>query len=213
MTFRDLCSTLAVLAGVPWLALPCNVQAAGGLVVVEAESVWPQWQARLALQTAPLATWGLWRLQDVSSLAPNGQPGSSGQAAQGGAVLGDYYFAQRSLGAFRASGGLMFGATGGAPAWVSQVSQTRPGLVMHSVGALAAPGAEAPGAVPYLGLGFTTAGWRQTLSLSADLGWVAEQPSAIGGVGRALFGNQGWETALREIRLAPVFQLAVRYTF
>ena len=36
---------------------------------------------------------------------------------------------------------------------------------------------------------------------------------ATGGVGRAVFGNQGMEGALRDLRLSPVLQLGVSYTF
>ena len=36
---------------------------------------------------------------------------------------------------------------------------------------------------------------------------------AGGKLGQALLGNQGMERALRDLRLAPVFQLGVRYTF
>lgn len=199
MMVRDLCSK-QMLASLMLVAAP-GIQAAGGLVAPSAESLWPQWQARVTVYSSTVSPLNPWRWQDGSN---------SPRAGQGGALLGDYYFAQPSFGNFRASGGLMFGAMGGAPLWQGTASP-RLGLSVQS--ATAVPGAEAPGTVPYLGLGFTTAAWRNTLSLSADLGWVAAQPSAIGGVGRAIFGNQGWETALRDIRLAPVLQLGVRYAF
>ena len=188
------------------VALPLLAQAAEGLVAPPADTLWPQWQARVAVQTAaisPLSLSGLLRPLD-SAGAP--------RAAQGGALFGDYYFAQPSFGSFRASGGLMVGATGGAPL-LTGLAAPRLGVSLQSLGGAATVGAEGPGTVPYLGLGFVTAAWRNSLSLTADLGWVAAQPSAIGGVGRAIFGNQGWETALREIRLAPVVQLGVRYAF
>jgi hypothetical protein len=51
------------------------------------------------------------------------------------------------------------------------------------------------------------------LSITADLGWVAERPGAAGQVGRALFGNQGMDSALRDLRVSPVLQLGMRYTF
>lgn len=192
--------TMGVVAVLPLLA-----SAAEGLVAPRPEALWPQWQARVAVQTAalsPLSVSGL--LQAEGADTP--------RAAQGGALFGDYYFAQPAFGSFRASGGLMLGSMGGAPL-LTGLATPRLGLSLQSLGGAASVGADSPGAVPYLGLGFVTAAWRNSLSLTADLGWVAAQPSAIGGVGRAIFGTQGWETALREIRLAPVVQLSVRYAF
>ena len=66
--------------------------------------------------------------------------------------------------------------------------------------------------MPYLGLGFTGAAWR-SVAITADLGLVAERPSNAGGLGRAVFGNQGMDSALRDLRLSPVLQLGVRYQF
>jgi hypothetical protein len=59
---------------------------------------------------------------------------------------------------------------------------------------------------PYLGLGFSGALWHNRVSFSADLGLVSERP-------RALFGNQGVDSALRDMRLSPVMQLGLRYSF
>lgn len=194
---KDLCSKLVLTS---LLMGAGAAQAAGGLVTPPADTLWPQWQARVTVVTQALSPLNLWGLQDGPQAA---------RAGRGGAVLGDYYFAQPSIGSFRASGGLMFGSFGGAPLGQT-ASSPRLGLAMQ--GSTTAGSTETPGTVPYLGLGFTTA-WHDKLSLSADLGWVAEQPSAMGGVGRAIFGNQRWEGALRDIRLAPVFQLGVRYAF
>ena len=184
-------------------ALPLGALAANGLVAPPADALWPQWQARVFMQTTTLQPWSLQRLLD----------GASPQRGwQGGAVLGDYYFATPAFGSFRASGGLMFGATGGAPLF-SAAAGPRLGLALQSSAGSPAPGSETPGAVPYLGLGFTSAALGNSLSLSADLGWVAGQPSAAGEVRRALFGNQGRDHAWRELRVSPVLQLGLRYTF
>lgn len=196
MKMHALCS-LMLLVG-----LPCLARAAEGLSAPSAEALWPQWQARLALQTAPVQRPSLWSALDRAN-----QP----RTAQGGALLGDYYFAQPSLGHFRASGGLMFGATGGAPSVAAGGS--RWGLLVQSLGAVTNASAETAGTVPYLGLGFTSAAWRNAWYLTADLGWVAEQPSALGGFSRALQGSLGWDQALRDMRLAPVVQLGVRLAF
>lgn len=185
------------------LALPAAALAGGGLVAPAADALWPQWQARIALQTAAAAPLSRPSLLDT---------GTPQRSWQGGALLGDYYFATPSFGSFRASGGLMFGATGGAPLLAAPAG-SRVGLTLQSAGSLPAPGAETAGSVPYLGLGFSSAAWSSALSLTADLGWVAEQPSAAAGVGRALFGNQGKDKAWRELRLSPVLQVGLRYAF
>jgi hypothetical protein len=111
----------------------------------------------------------------------------------------------------------MIGPQAGAP--LSSVAAGNwLGLAVNNGGGLAAlPGADnaggSNGGLPYLGLGFTGASWSNGLAITADLGLVAEHASAAGGVGRAIFGNQGMESALREMRLSPVFQLGVRYAF
>jgi hypothetical protein len=177
--------------------------AGSGLLAPDASMLWPLWQARIAVQTAGLTPLGL--VHPLDGSAPQ-------RAWQGGALLGDYNFAVPAYGTFRASGGLMVGVLGGAPL-VSVASGPRLGWSLQTQGQPLATGADAPGTVPYLGLGFTGAPWRQSLSITADLGLVAERPGAAGGVGRAIFGNQGMQSALREMRLSPLLQLGMRYTF
>lgn len=183
-----------------WSAVAA-AHAAGGLVAPAAETVWPQWQARVSLQTASMSPLNLSRQLDGGNMQ---------HGVQGGAILGDYYFATPSFGSFRASGGLMVGSLGGLP--VSSASAgPRLGLSLNSgMASHAALGADIGGGnnntLPYLGLGFSGAPWRNGLAISADLGLVA-------GRGSALFGNQGLEGTLRELRLSPVLQLGVRYAF
>ena len=186
-----------------WLCMGlASAQAAGGLVAPSPETVWPQWQARLSLHTASLSPLTLWRALDG---------GAPQRGVQGGALLGDYYFAKPSFGSFRASGGLLVGSQVGLPGNSTAPSGTRLGLSLSSVnGTHGGAGSEAANGQhqtsPYLGLGFSGAPWRNGPAISADLGLVA-------GRGSALFGNQGVEGTLRELRLSPVLQLGVRYAF
>ncbi len=152
------------------VALPLLAGATQGLVPPAAETLWPQWQARLALQSAALPPLSLATALDRAG------PRETGSAA----LLGDYVFAAPRFGSFRASGGLVLGHGG----WGSEASWSQ----------------------PYLGLGFTSAVLLEGLSVTADLGMVSERP-------RALFGNQGTQQALREMRIAPVMQLGLRYSF
>lgn len=202
MKFRIVCLILT-LTGSSAAAL-----AAGGLAVPAVEQVWPQWQARIAVQSAGLTPLSISRLLEGSAAQ---------RSVQGGAVFGDYYFARPSFGGFRASGGLMMGPQSGAPMSGAAAGGWL-GLAVNGSGGLAAvPGADSAtanaGSLPYLGLGFTGASWHNGLAITADLGLVSEHASAAGGVGRAIFGNQGMESALREMHLSPVFQLGVRYAF
>ncbi len=187
------------------LALAPAAHAADGLATPSAETLWPRWQARIAVQAAsvsPLSVTGLF----------DGHATQRG--LQGGALLGDYYFARPAFGGFRASGGLMSGSLGGMP--LAQSGSAGSLLGVSLSGGLQPAytvGAENPPALPYLGVGFSGAPWRNGLAISADLGLVAERPSAAMGVGRAVFGSQALDSALREMRLSPVLQLGVRYTF
>lgn len=181
-----------------------GAHAAQGLSLPRAETLWPQWQARITLLTAagsPLA------------LAPLSESGAAPGGLRGGALVGDYVFATPAFGQFRASGGLLSGHLGGLPLAGAPAGQRLGVAVQRSVAPAWAPGAETPAALPYIGLGFSGAAGLAGLSLSADLGLVAERPEAVAGLGRALFGNQGMERSLRELRLAPVMQLGVRYSF
>lgn len=185
-----------LLTWAPWVAA-----AEAGLVVPQADAWWPHWQFRVALQTTAGDAPRLSRPLDAAPLA---------RPWQGASVLGDFYFALPSYGAFRASGGLMSGAQGGVPL-LSVPAGPRLGFTVQG----GAAGGIGDGATttPYLGLGFTGTGWNQSFSLTADVGVVADRPAASLALGRALLGNQGFELALREMRLSPVLQLGMRYTF
>lgn len=171
--------------------------AAEGLTPPAVERLWPQWHARVELQTATLSPLAESRWLGLGTDLPQ-------RGLKGGAVLGDYYFANPSFGRFRASGGLMVGSQGGAFSSATAGS-SRLGL---SVSNLNGPASEAPGTVPYLGLGFTGAPTLGGFAITADVGLIA-----AGSVSRALLGNQGMEGALRELRLSPVMQLGVSYRF
>jgi hypothetical protein len=178
--------------------------AGNGLAAPAVETLWPQWQARITVLTANASPLSATSLYDRSA-PPRGM--------QGGGVFGDYVFAAPAFGRFRASGGVVSGNLSGLPLasaafgtrlGVSVVGQTAPGYLST---------ADAPGAMPYLGLGFTSGPLLGSLALTAELGVVAERPGAAGGLGRAVFGNQSLDRSLRELGLGPVLQLGVRYSF
>ncbi len=173
-------------------------QAADGLSAAQSETSWPSWQARIYLHTGATA-----------SLASG-----TGQELKGGAVLGDYFLAKRTFGVLRATSGIVAGSLAGAPLYKSSPGQLL-GIAVQSTGLQPRllPLAEQPSPLPYLGLGFSTAAVSSGLSVSADFGLVAQNPGHSIDLGRALLGNQGVERAFRELRLAPMAQLSVRYAF
>lgn len=186
-----------------------SVVAAEGLTVPDAARAWPQWQARLSLNTGAVQRFSLADAVDAS------QPRSM---LQGGALLGDYYF--RSLrfgwlapqGGFRATSGLMVGtrtiAVGDTLAGARSAWPLRLAVQSHP---WAASAPVASDTVPYLGIGYTGLSVKGGWGFTADLGLTAE--SGATRFGRAVLGDQGFDTTLRELRLSPVLQLGVSYSF
>lgn len=173
-------------------------RAADGLSPATLDSLWPQWKARVQLQTAPLLPFGA----------------STALEVKGGAMLGDYLLVQPSFGVFRATGGIVLGSLAGAPLYKALPGQVL-SLSVQGNGLQPAllPVAESPQPLPYLGLGFIATPQGSGFSISADFGLVSQNPGSSIELGRALLGNQGVERAFRELRLSPMAQLSVRYSF
>ena len=197
------------MRALPWIcaavATMSSVSAAwagGEGLATSADRVpWARFDARVLTLGAPS-----WR----SELAPYER---SGLKVGSLGLLGDMYFGAGEAGAasggFRATSGLIVGARSTAsPALIDR------GRLFGQAGGL---GAEASGidsgTVPYLGVGYSNAwpksGWR----LSADLGLVSYSPSGATGIGRVISGAQSLDDLVRDLRLAPVLQLGVSYSF
>lgn len=191
----------------PMGALIGSAALAEGLAVRDATRAWPQWQVRLSLSTAPATRVSLADFGEQFA-APRG-------ALQGGALVGDYYF--RSLrfgwlpaeGGFRATSGLMFGTRTLAVAEMPALRPASP-LALATAANGSAAGSET---VPYLGIGYTGLSVKGGWGFTADLGLTAENQGAAVRFGRALFGSQGFDSARRELRLSPLLQLGVSYSF
>lgn len=208
-TCRITATTVHCAAGVVALAAVASARAQVGLAVPTTDGIWPQMQARLTLQTTsptPLSRGAFARDAD----------GSAARGVRGGALFGDYVLLRRGLGELRATGGVVLGSLVGAPA-LAHGGSGRFGLgVLESPATQAAPTPSMTldvTALPYLGLGYRSPPLWQALSVSADVGVVTAHPSGAAGVGRALLGQQAMDAALREMRLAPMLQLGVRYAF
>jgi len=172
---------------------------------------WSHWQGRVALSMA--------------------EPGyRSLGAANGGlklrslSLMGDFYFAGTNVGApgqgFRATSGLVIGnraswsladgaALGATGRSVLVERRDRLSLSMPALPDAAADTA----AVPYVGVGYTGAWARSGWGFSADLGLMALSPASAVKLGRVPAGPQSLDDMLRDLRLSPVLQLGVSYSF
>jgi hypothetical protein len=172
---------------------------------------WSRWQARLAL----------------GSPAPLWRAGLDGDRAAWGAgsatLMGDYYFS-RSLAAggiasgFRATSGLIVGPR--TALWTARPTGLPSSGLLSVDRRLFEPptglaGIDAPDttALPYVGVGYSGLSLRGGWSVSADLGLVALAPGHAVKLGRVLGGTQGLDELLRDLRLSPVIQLGVSYSF
>ena len=158
---------------------------------------WARWQGRMSVGAEPA---GL-KLHTIS-------------------LMGDYYFTgsllgSRRTGGFRATSGLLLGPR--TQSWLGQ-----PGLNSGNSFSITAqvfgPAATPPAAgetpsdnstLPYLGLGYTGLSLRGGWSFNADLGLVARSPGNVVKFGR----NQSLDDTVRELRLSPLLQFGVSYSF
>ena len=67
--------------------------------------------------------------------------------------------------------------------------------------------------VPYVGVGYTGLSNKGGWGFSADVGLVALSPRSAVKLGRVLGGGQSLDEVLREMRLSPLVQLGVSYSF
>ncbi|MCR5866858.1 MAG: hypothetical protein ACK4PH_10975 [Aquincola tertiaricarbonis] len=180
------------------LALATTAAAADqGLRVSDAEDTWPRWHARIGINAPSTRT-------DLSLAAALPR-------THGAQVLGDYYFAgtgfeaHRITGGFRATSGLLLGSRSAA---LSTTAMPSAGGLSFTRSTLDASG-EAASTVPYLGVGYTGLSVRGGWGFTADVGLMA-----LGGglrVGRSLGPSP--DDLARDLRLMPVLQLGVSYSF
>ena len=142
---------------------------------------------------------------------------------QSATLLGDYYFrtpwfdGSSALRGFRATSGLVIGTPNYALAATSPLGRNATSLslgrVQGALGQGADPASDSGGAVPYLGFGYSGLIARSGWGISADLGLVAQNPGGSVRLGHAFNGTMPLDDALHELRLSPVLQLGVSYSF
>ena len=201
----------SIVAGAP--AIAAWAAAGDGLTPNVDNLPWARWHGRLSMGTqAPL-----WRpaLGGVEAV---------GLKVNGVTLMADYYFRPAPggtgiAGGFRATSGVILGQR--PTLWLGQPVVSAPGAAFSvDRRLLSGPTALVPGdagadlvSVPYLGVGYTGLSNRNGWSLSADLGLVAMSPGNAIRLGRVLGGTQSLDELLRDMRLAPVVQLGVSYSF
>jgi hypothetical protein len=188
-----------------------------GLAVSRDQADWSRWQGRISIGNGGgNSFWRTPSLLDQDTARPVSL-----------SLMGDYYFTRSLLGVgtqggFRATSGLIVGPR--SQAWSGQ-----PGLGAGSafsvgnrllLGSAAGtapylrdPSTEGTATLPYLGVGYTGLSPRGGWSFSADLGLVAQYPGNAVRLGRAFGSGQSLDDAVRDLRMAPMFQFGVSYSF
>lgn len=199
-------AAVAVAASGPGLAVSDAAQGAS----------WSPWQGRIAYGSgAPV-----WR-SGLGGFESGGFTVKQGRGPTSVNLLGDYFFAPSfapsgGAGGLRATSGVIIGTR-------SQLSFSQPSLP----GGLFAPGGRVfgssalpydadagvePAALPYVGVGYTGLSPGSGWSFSADLGLIG------GGASNAasrLFGTgqRSLDETARDMRLMPLVQVGVQYSF
>ena len=198
-----------MLAG---LVAACSVPACAaddaGAGLAMGTQAWARWQGRVSFgTTAPI-----WRSAPFA-------PDNTVHKLSSLALMGDYYLSSTltglgSSGGFRATGGVILGPR--AQAWAAQPGASTGNafsIGTHLFGPTAVPystdAAPDNATLPYLGLGYTALSARSGWSFSADLGLIAQSPGNVVRLGR----GQSLDDVVRDLRLAPVLQVGVSYSF
>ena len=202
---------LAGLIALVTATAPTPGQTADGTGLAPNTEPWARWQGRLSFGTAAPAWRAGWADFNTAGRKPSRL-----------SLMGDYYLsapliAMGSAGGLRATSGVILGPRN--QPWLGQAVGAGSSFSLSSrfFGPTAMPYTTDPAGdtatLPYLGLGYTGLSARSGWSFSADLGLVAHSPGNASRLGRALGGGQSLDEAVRDLRLAPLFQMGVSYSF
>jgi len=203
---RSLVRCLWVLASVSASTAALAIDAGDGLTVPGSMLNWDRWQSRVAVNS----DLPLWRA--------NLNAGSSaGLQVSGLSVMSDYYFAGLPLGAkgaggFRATSGVLLGAGGSV---LSGGSGSTWGLNGRN-GLLPSTDTNTNDlnrTVPYVGVGYSGLTSRDGWGFAADVGLMGRSADSGVRLGRGYNNAQNLDDMLRDMRIAPVVQLGVSYSF
>lgn len=209
---------MRILRGVASMALTCAAgiaAAQSGLKLDGASGFWAGTQTNLRVHTL--------RLDDPAlHLGSQAVPGLAGRTFMAASLGGDYYFstftsdAQARTG-FRASSALLIRQPGVSLSDLTLSSRTTARYGLAGQPGLALGGTDestySVSTMPYLGFGYSDYSLKSGWGFWADIGLVVQSPGNALGVGRVLSGTQGVEDLLRELRMAPMVQFGVNYSF
>lgn len=195
----------AVLVALAPIAPAAAADQAGSGLAPPRPDAWPRLQGRLMLDTVTPT----WRSEIAASPI-------SGLSVRSASLLGDYYltgswFGERQLGGLRATSGLLVGREIGAFGGLGGHGfnlQSRP---VASFGPDADSGESLT--LPYFGLGYTGLAQGRQWGFTADVGLLVLNPGPAVRFGRSLSGWNSAEELMRELRLTPMIQLGVSYSF
>jgi hypothetical protein len=207
-----------VIAALMSAGLPAWSADGTGLQANDSSWFHGRWQARIELSQGASGH----RHIDPYNLAAD----TTRNSLRGLTVLRDYYFewgdppelAPAAVGGLRATGGLVVTPRSAAASASSRRVGTYRTSASGLTGRAIASGWSDPNndviPVPYVGLGYTdlpsrTGGW----GFRADLGLMALSPQSAVKFGNALSGAQGIDDLLRDMRLSPLIQIGVSYSF
>ena len=148
----------------------------------------------------------------------------TGLRVNGLSLLGDLYFGAVSTktasGGFRATSGVivgsrgpLWGAAGASTSGLLAVDRRLFGPTAMVPASLSDPTTDNSTTIPYIGVGYSNLSAKSGWSFSADLGVVSLSPSNAVRLGRVFGGGQSLDDVVRDMRLAPVIQLGVSYSF
>ena len=193
--------------GMAALSIVFAVPAMAGEGLAQPEThVWARWQGRIALQS----TTPLWQA-DLS------RGDGAGLKVQGVGLLGDYYFLRAPLGdegagGFRATTGVLLGSSTSLLGAAAAATGNGLSLSHRQRSGLADAGGDAM-TVPYVGIGYSGLSGRNGWGFAADVGLMALTGETRVRLGRSDRLAAYQEEQLRELRLSPVLQLGVTYSF
>lgn len=182
-----------------------SAESASGSGLNASSQPWARWQARLLFDSAAPA----WRSGLIVLEHADVRPARL-------SLLGDYYLTAPASGNTRASG---LRATGGvllgprAQPWIGQPLPIDKGLLGNSPTPSTRDALSDSGALPYVGVGYMAAPGRNGWSFGADLGLVGQSLGGATRLGAALGRGQSLDDAVRDLRLTPLFQVGVSYSF
>lgn len=173
---------------------------------------WSRWQGRVLLGST-LAPWQ----------AHLGRAETAGLKVDSLGLVGNYYFSRALVGhgnsgGFRTTGGLFHGPRAQLLPFHAGRSLIGAGAAL-TVDRQLVTGSDGSAfdtdtaTLPYVGVGYSGLSLKGGWSFNADLGMMALSPGQSVKLGKVVGGTQSLDDMLRDMRLAPILQFGVSYSF